>query len=283
MKIVCFEYNSNRYWGFADSNNIIYTNLSLTGDFSSFKEVVSCFDNEEVLSIFDTQIDMKDVKLLAPVMPTKNIMCIGKNYYDHILEIGGNFDIQKIKENPIFFTKSISSINNPNDQILSHSHITDELDYEAELAVVIGKEGINIDEGEAINYVFGYTILNDVTARDLQRNHQQWFKGKSLDTFCPVGPWIITRDEIENPQNLEIKCTVNGEVRQNANTELMIHSIAAQIACLSRGMTLEPGDVIATGTPKGVGMGYNPKRFLKKGDSVIVSVEKIGTLVNTII
>lgn len=284
MKIVRFEYKMNRYWGIADLNDIIYTNLNQTRGFTSFNDVILFFNPEAVLSALDVKLNIKEVKLLAPVLPTKNILCIGKNYYDHILEFDGtNDDIQRVKENPIFFTKSVSSINDPFAPILSHEHITGELDYEAELAVVIGKEGININESDAFSHIYGYTILNDVTARDLQRDHQQWFKGKSLDSFCPIGPWIVTKDEIDDPHNLIIKCTVNREIRQNANTGLMIHSIAAQIASLSKGMTLKPGDVIATGTPKGVGMGFNPKRLLKKGDKVEIFIENIGMLVNNVI
>lgn len=284
MKIAHFNYQSNKYWGIVDSvNNTIYTSLDHTSTFSNFREVISFFNENLVRDQLKDQINMMEIEFLPPVLPSKNIMCIGKNYYDHILEFDGNDeDVKRVKEDPIFFSKAISSITGPYAPILSHESITKELDYEAELAVIIGKEGINIEEKDALSYVYGYTVVNDITARDLQRNHQQWFKGKSLDSFCPLGPWIITKDEIDDPQNLEIRSIINGEVRQDSNTQHMIHSIASQIATLSKGMSLQPGDVIATGTPKGVGMGYNPKRYLNKGDKVEVYIEKIGSLMNTV-
>lgn len=284
MKIVHFKYQANNYWGIIDPvKQTIYSRLDQTSAFSDFRDVISFFNQNCLVDQLTDQVNRMEVELLAPVMPPKNILCIGKNYYDHILEFDGNDDdVKRIKEAPIFFSKAISSLTGPYSPMLSHEQITKELDYEAELAVVIGKEGINIEERDALSYVYGYAVLNDVTARDLQRNHQQWFKGKSLDSFCPVGPWIITKDEIEDPQDLAIKSIINGEVRQDSNTRMMIHSIASQISILSRGMSLVPGDVIATGTPKGVGMGYNPKRFLNKGDVVEVMIEKIGSLKNTV-
>ena len=228
-------------------------------------------------------IDINDITPLAPVLPTKNILCIGKNYYDHIVEFDGSSeDIARIKENPIFFSKALSSIIGPDETISLHENATSEVDYEGELAVIIGKQCLNVSSEDALDYVYGYTCLNDVTARDLQRTHQQWMKGKSLDTHCPIGPWIVTKDEIKDPQNLTIQSIVNGELRQDANTSLMIHTIPSQIQVLSKGMTLNPGDIIATGTPKGVGMGFKPPKFLKVGDKVEVKIEGIGSLINSV-
>ena len=158
-----------------------------------------------------------------------------------------------------------------------------EVDWEAELAVIIGKTGKNVREEEAMNYVFGYTVLNDITARDLQRQHKQYFKGKSIDGYCPMGPWIVTADEVADPQRLPIRLRVNGVVKQEANTSMMIFSIRQIIAILSRGMTLEPGDIIATGTPSGVGFARNPPEFLKAGDIMETEVEGIGTMRNKVI
>jgi len=285
MKLLRFLYKQKTYWGKYDAaSERIYTSLETTENLNTFPAVIDFFaDAERSSPIYTDVIPQRDVALLAPVLPTKNILCIGKNYYDHILEFDGSAkDAENVKENPIFFSKAISSITGPFSPILLHTGVTDAVDYEAELAVVIGKKGINISKENALAHVYGYTILNDVTARDLQKIHQQWLKGKSLDTHCPIGPWLVTADEIPDPQSLDIKSIVNGEVRQDSNTRLMIHDVAALIEVLSRGMTLEVGDVIASGTPKGVGMGFNPPKFLKKGDTVEIYVEKIGSLVNPV-
>lgn len=285
MKIVKFEYQNEVLWGkYNDDDSSISTSIEGTKLLRTFEEVIDFFDTvAEADELFTERLSQMDVKLLAPVLPSKNVLCIGKNYHDHILEFDGSADdIARVKETPIFFSKTVSSITGPFQPILCHPQVTSEVDYEAELGVIIGKEGINISLDQALDYVYAYTILNDVTARDLQRKHQQWMKGKGLDTHCPIGPWLMTKDEIEDPQNLDIKSIINGEVRQNANTKLMMHSVAAQIAELSRGMTLMPGDVIATGTPKGVGMGFKPPKFLKPGDEVEIVIEKIGSLVNKV-
>ncbi len=161
-----------------------------------------------------------------------------------------------------------------------HPQATSSVDYEAELAVVIGKGGRDIPKDQAYNHIFGYTIINDVTARDRQRSHKQWFLGKALDTFCPMGPWITTGDELD-PENLEVKCWVNKELRQNANTRDLIFDIPTLVSTISAGLTLVPGDIISTGTPAGVGIGFNPPKFLKTGDVVTISITELGTLTNT--
>lgn len=282
MKIVRFEFDDNIYWGSLNAaSQMILTFFEATVSLASFQEVIDVFTDKQ-LDLTD-QVNLADVQLLAPVLPTKNILCIGKNYYDHILEFdGSDSDVANVKDNPIFFSKAISSITGPDTDILLHPGVTDEVDYEVELAVVIGKPGLNIDNDKALEYVFGYTILNDVTCRDLQRIHQQWLKGKSLDTHCPIGPWLVTADEIANPQDLAIRSIINGEVRQDSNTKLMIHNVASLIEVLSRGMTLNAGDVIASGTPVGVGMGFSPPKFLKSGDKLEFTIEKIGSLTNTV-
>ncbi|WP_409253393.1 fumarylacetoacetate hydrolase family protein [Bacillus sp. SCS-153A] len=224
--------------------------------------------------------DWKDISLLAPITkPAKNIMCVGKNYREHAIEMGSEADIP---EHIMIFTKAPTSVTGSSSVIHSHSNLTSQLDYEGELAVIIGKQGINISEEEALDHVFGYTILNDITARDLQKKHKQFFLGKSLDTTCPIGPYIVTADEIPAPESLSIKTIVNGEVRQEGSVSDMIFPIGKIIAELSAGMTLEPGDIIATGTPSGVGKGFQPPRFLKSGDKIEITIDKIGTLINTI-
>ncbi|MGG4167161.1 fumarylacetoacetate hydrolase family protein [Rossellomorea vietnamensis] len=219
-----------------------------------------------------------EVKWLSPIPNVKrNIMCVGKNYREHAIEMGGEQDIPK---NIMIFTKATHTVIGHGETVLHHDDITEELDYEGELAVIIGKKGRGISPEEAMDHVFGYSILNDITARDLQKKHGQFFIGKSLDTTCPMGPFLVTKDEVEDPQNLSITTKVNGEVRQSSNTGQMIFSIPTIISTLSKGMTLLPGDIIATGTPSGVGKGYKPPRFLRKGDVVEIEIEGLGILTN---
>ena len=178
----------------------------------------------------------------------------------------------------IVFTKAPTTINAHKQTVPLHTEITNELDYEGELAIVIGKKGTSIPRDKAFEYIFGYTILNDITARDLQSKHQQYFLGKSLDGTCPMGPWIVSKEHVPQPNNLEIKTKVNGQTRQHARTSLFLFPIDEIIATISKGITLEPGDIIATGTPAGVGKGFKPTRYLKDGDVIEITIESIGTL-----
>ncbi|WP_342069754.1 fumarylacetoacetate hydrolase family protein [Yoonia algicola] len=226
-----------------------------------------------------------DASLMAPIpAPRKNIFCVGRNYREHIAEGEKAQNIKVgVTEHPVFFTKPPTSIVPPEGDILVFQEVSEAVDYEVELAVVIGKPGRNIAKASAFDHVFGYTILNDITARDVQRRHGgQYFKGKGLDGSCPVGPWIVTADAISDPHKLSIGLTVNGEQRQNGNTSDMIFDIPTLIASLSEGLTLEPGDIIATGTPSGVGYAMDPPHFLKAGDEVICEVTEIGQLRNTV-
>lgn len=226
-------------------------------------------------------LKLDKITLTAPIpRPAKNIICVGKNYRDHAIEMGSEADIPSAL---IVFTKAPTSVTGHQQLIESHQHVTKELDYEGELAIVIGKSGRNIEPADALSHVFGYTIINDITARDLQARHQQYFIGKSLDTSCPIGPWIVHHTAIVNPNQLDIMTTVNGDIRQQSNTKQLIFSIETIISTLSQGMTLEPGDIIATGTPAGVGKGLNPPQFLQPGDTIAITVEGIGTLINTIV
>lgn len=225
-------------------------------------------------------LPLNSVTLKAPIpRPDKNIFCIGKNYAEHAIEMGSKEDIP---EHIMVFTKAPTTVIGPGETVLKHEEVTSQLDYEGELAVIIGKKGRAIPKEEAMDYVFGYTIINDVTGRDLQSRHKQYFIGKSLDASCPMGPWIVHTSAVENPNKLDIQTKVNGEVRQSSNTENFIFPIEEIISVLSKGMTLEPGDIIATGTPAGVGKGFKPPRFLQPGDTVEITVEKIGTLTNSI-
>lgn len=217
------------------------------------------------------------IEWLAPIPRTpKNIICVGKNYADHANEMGD----AKAPEKLMIFTKASTSIAADETDVSIHSELTSQLDYEGELAIVISKTGKNIPTQLAYDHIFGYTIANDVTARDIQYGRGQYFLGKSLDESCPMGPYVVTKDEIPNPNALSIVTKVNDEVRQSSQTDKMIFNVEEIIAEVSRFITLEPGDVILTGTPAGVGKGMTPPGFIQEGDIVKVSVEGIGTLVN---
>ena len=224
------------------------------------------------------------VTLLAPIpRPRQDIICLGMNYRDHLTE-AANYDSAFAKERPVtvYFSKRVSQAVAPEGFIESHPGLVERLDYEAELAVIIGRTVKNVKAADAADYIFGYTILNDVSARLLQTSHKQFYFGKSLDGFTPMGPCITPADEIALPPALTLTTLVNGEPRQSSNTALLLNSIAEIIEELSSGMTLLPGTIIATGTPAGVGMGFNPPKFLKPGDVVECSIEGIGTLRNTV-
>ncbi|MEO9576028.1 MAG: fumarylacetoacetate hydrolase family protein [Tateyamaria sp.] len=226
-----------------------------------------------------------DPDLLAPTpQPRKNVFCVGRNYAEHIAE-GDRAQKQNVgvTEHPVYFTKPPTSIVSPGGDILVFPQVSTSIDYEVELAVIIGTPGRNIPKEAAYEHIFGYTILNDVTARDVQRRHGgQYFKGKGFDGSCPLGPWIVTADAISDPHNLSISLSVNGEQRQNGSTSDMIFDIPTLIASLSQGMTLEPGDIIATGTPSGVGYAMDPPRFLTDGDTVVCAISEIGELRNSV-
>ncbi|CAP44305.1 fumarylacetoacetate hydrolase family protein [Bordetella petrii] len=223
------------------------------------------------------------LRLRAPVpRPARNIFCVGRNYHEHANELSGSIfkDSKDGEAWPIIFSKVPESVVGPADDVRLPQGISADIDYEAELCLVIGKQGKNIARAEALDYVYGYTIVNDVTARDVQQRHRQWHLGKSFDTFCPMGPWVVTADELD-AGGIDIRCLVNGEVRQSANTRDLIFDIGTIIENCSRGITLYPGDLIATGTPAGVGMGMDPPRFLKDGDVVRVEIQGIGHIENT--
>ena len=229
---------------------------------------------------------IEEVKLLAPIPhPRQDVICLGINYMDHAEE-SARFKKEEFNgERPyaVYFSKRVNQAVNPGDGIPSHSDIVKDLDYEAEMAVIIGKEASHVPEAQVKDYIFGYTIINDVSARTIQNRHKQWYFGKSLDGFLPMGPCIATVDELEFPPKVQVQSRVNGELRQNENTSRLLFGVAYIVSELSQGMTLKPGTIIATGTPAGVGMGFNPPKFLKPGDVVECSVEGIGSITNPVV
>lgn len=231
---------------------------------------------------------VEDLVILAPDTGTRrNVFCVGKNYWDHAAEFArsgfdtGALSTEWMPGEPVIFTKPMSAIADPEVPMKPHEGLTDSLDYEAELAVVIGHPVRGIDRDTAMTHVFGYTIINDVTARDLQQRHQQWFLGKSLDGSSPMGPVVVTADELD-PGDLAVRCWVNGELRQDARTSDLLHDVPSLISCIARGTALVPGDIIATGTPAGVGIGFDPPRFLAPGDLITIEIEGIGILQNPV-
>jgi 2-keto-4-pentenoate hydratase/2-oxohepta-3-ene-1,7-dioic acid hydratase in catechol pathway len=228
---------------------------------------------------------LRDVRLLSPIpRPLQDVLCLGLNYTEHAEEAFG-YSSQAFSADravPIFFSKRASWCQGSGCPIPAHRDLTQRLDYENELAVILGKDARDVDEADVADYIFGYTIVNDVSARDLQTSHRQWYFGKSLDGFTPMGPCIVTADDIPFPPDLAISTRVNGELRQNSRTSMLIHGIAEIVSTLSRGMTLLAGTIIATGTPKGVAMGMEAPKFLVPGDVVTCTIEGIGDLVNTV-
>jgi 2-keto-4-pentenoate hydratase/2-oxohepta-3-ene-1,7-dioic acid hydratase in catechol pathway len=232
-------------------------------------------------------IPLAQVVLEAPLpRPRRNIFCIGKNYHEHAHEFAkSGFDSSAaagaVPDAPIIFSKVPECVTGPSTPILIDPRASEAIDYEAELAVVVGKGGRGISRAQALEHVFGYTIINDVTARDLQGRHKQWLIGKSQDSFCPMGPWLVSADEIDLADTA-LRCWVNGELRQDANTRALIFDVPTLIETLSRGLTLLPGDIIATGTPAGVGIGFDPPRYLRPGDVVRIEIAGIGVLENPV-
>ncbi len=285
-KYVCFLNGPERHLGRLDGEMVVPINSpdGLPGE----DPMIALIRSDVAPTDASAPLPLSDLQLCAPIrQPSKNVICVGLNYHAHADEFSSSgYDTstqadQPIPSHPIVFTKAPGSLTGACDDVHVPWGHTNEVDYEAELAVVIGKGGRHIRKEDAYGHVFGYSVINDVTARDLQRDHKQWFLGKSIDSFCPMGPAIVTADEVE-PENLELRCWVNSELRQSSNTRDLIFDIPTLISTISASMELSPGDIIATGTPKGVGIGYTPPRFLSSGDVVRVEISSIGTIENTI-
>ena len=291
MKILTYKHGGETAVGVLKNDGSEVVPVNYLGcsaiDMNTFLDV----QNEKKLEKLDRNkelmqgIPLDEVQILSPIPhPKQDIVCLGINYYAHAEEAARFHDEAFGGERPvpIYFSKRINRALADGEEIDGHLDIVDSLDYEAELAVIIGKDARNVKPEEVFEYVFGYTILNDMSARNLQTSHKQWYFGKSLDGFTPIGPCIMTADSTAFPPVLKIQSKVNGELRQNSNTGLFIHGIEEVICELTQGMTLKAGTIIATGTPAGVGMGFVPPKFLETGDVVECIIEGIGTLRNTV-
>ncbi|MCS0495087.1 fumarylacetoacetate hydrolase family protein [Ancylobacter sp. MQZ15Z-1] len=283
MKFATFRHGGREQVGLVDSE----AERVYPVDVADMVELIARYDEiAPKIRMNGNAVELSQVELLAPIpYPRRNIFCVGKNYRDHAREFAssgyeaGAVKGAEIDDYPAVFTKPATCVVGPGATVDTHPKVTSAVDYEVELTIVIGKGGRDIAREHALEHIFGYTIINDVTARDRQKNHRQWFLGKALDTFCPMGPWITTADEVD-AANLQVRTWVNGELRQDANTRDLIFDIPGLIETISAGTTLEPGDLIATGTPAGVGLGFSPPKFLKAGDNVTMSITGLGTLSN---
>jgi len=295
MKLVTFFIDEEEKLGVLnkDETKVIEIDGLVEGEYLDMIDLIEYGSDEDFKAIkkasrtkgtAQNSYDLDDVILLAPIpWPEHDIICLGVNYADHLEEakkdMKGEF---ATPTHAVYFSKRASSIIGPGEKIQGRFDIDPELDYEVELAVIIGKMGNDIPPEQAEAYIFGYSVFNDISSRQVQKAHQQWFRGKSFDTYAAMGPCILTKDELPFPVHVDVKSYVNGELRQSSNTKMLIHDIPHIIAELSAGITLEPGDIIVTGTPAGVGMGFSPPRYLKAGDTVTVEIPEIGKLVNEV-
>ena len=287
MKLITYRQNGAEHVGAltADGGGVLPLPVP---DMNTLIETMTLTDLRSAVSAAGrgAALALSDVELLAPIpRPRQDVLCLGMNYLAHAEEAARYSADAFRKERPVavYFSKRVSEAGKPDGVIPRHAGLTDRLDYEAELAVVLGRTARNVKAADAADCIFGYTVLNDVSARDLQTGHKQWYFGKSLDGATPMGPVLVTADEIAYPPALEITCRVNGELRQQSNTSLLITSIGQILEELTAGMTLLPGTIIATGTPAGVGMGFDPPKFLQSGDVVECAIEGIGTLRSTVV
>jgi 2-keto-4-pentenoate hydratase/2-oxohepta-3-ene-1,7-dioic acid hydratase in catechol pathway len=285
MKFAVFDWKDGSYVGRVREDTQTIECLRVKGELAEDIGVAALIGMElpEVIE----EVALHAVELRAPVpRPRRNLFCVGKNYHAHAREFANSgFDSSagqgEIPTAPIVFSKVPESVTAPSAPIRIDASVSTAIDYEAELAVIIGKAGRNIRKGDALDHAWGYTIINDVTARDLQGVHSQWLIGKSQDSFCPMGPWVVTADEVDL-SDTPLRCWVNDELRQDSNTGLLIFDVPTIIAAISNGITLLPGDVIATGTPAGVGIGFTPPKYLSAGDVVRIEIDGIGVLENPV-
>jgi len=288
MKVATFRWGGRRSVGLVSQDGSEVTPLAMDARAQSVGALALIEDlvaGKSRPAAAGPRLPLSAVELEAPLpRPRRNLFCVGRNYRSHARELASTVfaDVARDEDGwPIIFTKFPETVVGPRAPIVLPRGITEQTDYEAELAVVVGRGGSNIRAARAMEHVWGYTIVNDVSARDVQVRHTQWVLGKSFDTFCPMGPWLVDAAELDG-RDTQLRCWINGELRQEARTSEMIFDIPTLIETCSRGITLFPGDVIATGTPAGVGMGQSPPRWLKKGDRVRIEIEGIGVLENPV-
>jgi 2-keto-4-pentenoate hydratase/2-oxohepta-3-ene-1,7-dioic acid hydratase in catechol pathway len=297
MKFVRFIYNNKESIGVFSKDESSVIDIASILKVKSFKSMIDLIENiskEEILNLKNEILKenkeyksykLGDIKICSPIeRPIHDILCVGVNYEKHLEEAKRSFDKGNFKEpsKTVYFSKRASKIIGSGEAIISRLDLDEKLDYEVELAVIIGKKGTDIPKDKAEEHIFGYSVFNDISSRGLQQEHCQWYRGKSLDTYTVMGPCILYKDELPFPIEVDISSSVNGEIRQSSNTKMFLRDIPSIIEEISKGITLEPGDIIATGTPSGVGMGFNPPKFMKKGDTVICEISKIGKLINNV-
>ncbi len=290
MKLVTYLHNDAEQVGIigTDLNKIVPVR-ALGYDVADMQDFIFRLNGQLPTFLLD-KVDAADgvnraeCRLLSPIRhPRQDIVCLGINYYAHREEsLNSDIVYDGNRTKTIYFSKRVNETTNPGDFVDSHTDIVERLDYEVELAVILSKDASRVTPDQVADCILGYTIFNDISARDIQRDHQQWYFGKSLDTFAPLGPWIVTRDEFDWEPKVGVRSYVNGELRQNSTTELMMTTITQAICQLTAGITLQAGTIIATGTPSGVGLGFDPPRFMKPGDVVRCEIDGIGALENTI-
>src|SRR6056297_2323498 len=292
MRFLSYDLDGERSYGALTEDKKHIINLSEKFNYETLLDFIIEYNEKDldktvkdILKSEKNLIPLDLVNILSPIpKPRRNIICLGLNYLDHAKESEKYKDNDfKLPEAPAYFAKMVSESIGHNFDLKLDQDLTSKLDYEVELAIIIGKKGKNIPKDKVYEHIFGFTVMNDFTARDLQRKHTQWFKGKSIDNYTSLGPVITHIDNFELPLNLYLRSYVNGELRQRSNTKHLIYDIEEIISDFSKGITLLPGDIIATGTPAGVGMGMDPPRFLKKGDNVVCEIENIGLLENRIV
>lgn len=295
MKFISFKYKDRVQIGFMDKKEqgvYLINDLLINKEFKDMNDFINRVSKKEldkiedkILEGDDASLELEQVKLLSPIpKPLHDIICLGVNYEDHLKESKaamGSSDFDKVQK-PVYFSKRAIEIAGSGQKVRGFFELDKYVDYEVELAIIIGKKGRNIKKKDAEEYIFGYSVFNDLSSRKLQKDHTQWYKGKSLDLYSIMGPSILHKRALPFPIAVDVVSRVNGEIRQNGNTNMLIHDIPSIIEDFSKGITIEPGDIIITGTPAGVGMGFDPPRYLKAGDIVECEIKEIGTLVSII-
>ncbi|MGF1563569.1 MAG: fumarylacetoacetate hydrolase family protein [Geminicoccaceae bacterium] len=288
MKLITFETEGDIGAGFLDGDTVV---ICATGGAARHGVLKVITGDDGGLAAWHAaagrRVPLADVRLMAPIPePRRDLFCVGKNYYAHAAEFhSSGFDSsakEQVPAHPVIFTKATTSVCGPGATVRASLDPTASVDYEGELGVVIGKRCFQTAKADALDHVFGYVVINDITSRELQKRHNQWVIGKSVDTFCPMGPWIATADEVGDVRELELVTEINGDERQRVRVADLIFDIPTLIETMSRTMTLLPGDIIATGTPVGVGIGFKPPKYLQPGDTMRVRITALGTLENTV-